>query len=51
MVANIVNNVNNKTEINVNSPREAAETVNNLSNPGTIEGGLSDNMAEVSGAR
>ncbi|HEE0093348.1 tape measure protein [Atlantibacter hermannii] len=49
--ANIVNNVNNKTEINVNSPREAAETVNNLSNPGTIEGGLSDNMAEVSGAR
>lgn len=49
--ANVVNNVNNNTAINVNSPREAAETVNNLSNPGTIEGGLGGNMAEVSGAR
>lgn len=49
--ANVVNNVNNNTAINVNSPREAAETVNNLTNPGTIEGGLGDNMAEVSGAR
>ncbi|EJK0195443.1 hypothetical protein NKK80_004046, partial [Salmonella enterica] len=48
--ANINNNVNNVTNINVNSAQEAADVRNSLDNPGVINYG-SDNLAEGVGAR
>ncbi|EDV0261311.1 tape measure protein [Salmonella enterica subsp. salamae] len=48
--ANINNNVNNVTNINVNSAQEAADVRNGLDNPGVINYG-SDNLAEGVGAR
>ncbi|EDX3290083.1 tape measure protein [Salmonella enterica subsp. enterica serovar Luciana] len=48
----IVNNNsgNRETHIHVDSAKEAAETVNNLDNPGAIYNGLSGNIAESTGA-
>lgn len=48
--ANINNNVNNVTNINVNSAKEAADVRNGLDNPGVINHG-GDNIAESVGAR
>lgn len=47
----ITNNNNNTTSIIVNSPKEAADTVNNLANPGSIDDGLGGNIAESTGSR
>ena len=44
-------NTTNSTTVIVNSPKEAAETVNNLSSPGAISDGLGGNIAESTGAR
>lgn len=44
-------NTTNSTTVIVSSPKEAAETVNNLSSPGAISDGLGGNIAESTGAR
>jgi hypothetical protein len=48
---NISNSGNKTTTIIVNSPKEAAETVNNIDEPGTISGDIGGNIAESTGAR
>lgn len=48
----IISNSNNTTtRIIVSSPKEAADTVNNLANPGSIDDGLGGNIAESTGSR
>lgn len=48
----IISNSNNTTtSIIVSSPKEAADTVNNLANPGSIDDGLGGNIAESTGSR
>nr|WP_314523994.1 tape measure protein [uncultured Lelliottia sp.] len=47
----ITNSNNNTTSIIVSSPKEAADTVNNLANPGSIDDGLGGNIAESTGSR
>ncbi|MDM3027504.1 tape measure protein [Citrobacter sp. CK194] len=49
-VVNNNNSGNRETHIHVGSAKEAAETVNNLDNPGAIYNGLSGNIAESTGA-
>ncbi|HCA6517845.1 tape measure protein [Klebsiella pneumoniae] len=51
VVINNSNSGNHQTQIVVNSPKEAAETVNNIANPGTISGDMSGNIAESLGVR
>lgn len=43
-------NTTNTTTVIVSTPKEAAETVNNLSNPGAINDGLGGNIAESTGS-
>ncbi|ENK1839428.1 tape measure protein [Enterobacter hormaechei] len=50
VVVNNTNSGNRQVDIHVNSVKEAADTANNLDNPGTISGDLSGNIAESSGA-
>ncbi|MCI1669219.1 MAG: tape measure protein [Citrobacter freundii] len=47
----ITNSGNTSTIINVNSPKEAADTVNGMNNPGNISGDIHGNIAESVGAR
>ncbi|HGY2542166.1 tape measure protein [Citrobacter freundii] len=47
----ITNSGNTSTVINVNSPKEAADTVNGMNNPGSISGDIHGNIAESVGAR
>ncbi|WP_410735128.1 tape measure protein [Citrobacter koseri] len=49
-IVNNNNSGNRETHIHVGSAKEAAETVNNLDNPGAIYNGLSGNIAESTGA-
>ncbi|EHF3586956.1 tail tape measure protein, partial [Salmonella enterica] len=49
-IVNNNNSGNRETHIHVDSAKEAAETVNNLDNPGAIYNGLSGNIAESTGA-
>ncbi|PLL37685.1 hypothetical protein CWN50_16780, partial [Klebsiella michiganensis] len=51
VIVNNSNSGNHQTQIIVSSPKEAAETVNNMAEPGTISGDLSGNIAESTGAR
>ncbi|MFO4211077.1 tape measure protein [Klebsiella pneumoniae] len=51
VIVNNSNSGNRQTQIIVSSPKEAAETVNNMVEPGTISGDLSGNIAESTGAR
>lgn len=48
---NISNSGNKTTTIIVNSPKEAADTVNNIDEPGTLSGDIGGNIAESTGAR
>lgn len=48
---NISNSGNKTTTIIVNSPKEAADTVNNIDEPGTLSGNIGGNIAESTGAR
>ncbi|HHH3454216.1 TPA: tape measure protein [Klebsiella variicola subsp. variicola] len=48
---NISNSGNKTTTIFVNSPKEAADTVNNIDEPGTLSGDIGGNIAESTGAR
>ena len=48
---NINNSGNKTTTIIVNSPKEAADTVNNIDEPGTLSGDIGGNIAESTGAR
>ncbi|HDX8891892.1 TPA: tape measure protein [Klebsiella oxytoca] len=48
---NISNSGNKTTTIIVNSPKEAADTVNNIAEPGTLSGDIGGNIAESTGAR
>lgn len=48
---NVTNSGNKTTTIYVNSAKEAADTVNNISDAGAINGGISGNIAESTGAR
>lgn len=43
-------NTTNSTTVIVSSPKEAAETVNNLSSPGAINDGMGGNIAESTGS-
>ncbi|WP_224393423.1 tape measure protein, partial [Klebsiella grimontii] len=47
---NINNSGNKTTTIIVNSPKEAADTVNNIDEPGTLSGDIGGNIAESTGA-
>lgn len=47
----ISNSGNTNTVINVNSAKEASDTINGMNNPGSISGGIHDNIAEATGAR
>lgn len=49
-IVNNNNSGNRETHIHVGSAKEAAETVNNLDNPGAIYNALSGNIAESTGA-
>ena len=46
----VVNN-NNTTNVTVDSPEKAADVVNNINEPGYINGSLGGNIAESTGAR
>jgi hypothetical protein len=48
---NISNSGNKTTTIIVNSPKEAADTVNNIDEPGTLSGDIGGNILESTGAR
>lgn len=48
---NISNSGNKTTTIIVNSQKEAADTVNNIDEPGTLSGDIGGNIAESTGAR
>ncbi|EML7082560.1 tape measure protein [Klebsiella oxytoca] len=48
---NISNSGNKTTTIIVNSPKEAADTVNNIDEPGTLSSDIGGNIAESTGAR
>ncbi|RRZ79597.1 tail tape measure protein [Klebsiella oxytoca] len=48
---NISNSGNKTTTIIVNSPKEAADAVNNIDEPGTLSGDIGGNIAESTGAR
>ncbi|MDK7599614.1 tape measure protein [Citrobacter freundii] len=50
-IGSITNSGNTSTVINVNSPKEAADTVNGMNNPGSISGDIHGNIAESVGAR
>lgn len=48
---NISNSGNKTTTIIVNSPKEAADAINNIDEPGTLSGDIGGNIAESTGAR